>query len=229
MAATDGEALTLRLLDECAGVAEAAGFLLRPKPRDWGRSFLTTPGSRFTASMLRDLEGRRARRGRPSPGRHDRERQDAGHRHRDDRGGLLRFASLRGATGIGRLTSPARGDGASPPLFRQFDRRRGLLDRRGGGEQRLLVEGAAPISWSANGRPVEDRPAGTAMPGRPAMLTVTVKTSFRYISIGSDEPFSPMPKAADGVAGVRMQIDARRESVLEVALDQRPDSSARWT
>ena len=47
-------------------------------------------------------------------------------------------------------------------------------------------------------------PAGTAMPGRPAMFTVTVKTSFKYMAIGSADAFSPMPKAADGVAGVRI-------------------------
>ena len=36
------------------------------------------------------------------------------------------------------------------------------------------------------------------------MFTVTVNTSFKYISIGSPPAFSPMPKAADGVAGVRI-------------------------
>ena len=41
------------------------------------------------------------------------------------------------------------------------------------------------------------------MPGNPAMFTVTVKMSLRYISTGS-APFSPTPKAADGVAGVRI-------------------------
>ena len=34
------------------------------------------------------------------------------------------------------------------------------------------------------------------------IFTVTVKTSLRYISTGSAEPFSPIPKAAEGVAGV---------------------------
>ena len=42
------------------------------------------------------------------------------------------------------------------------------------------------------------------MPGRPAMLTVTVKTSFRYISIGEASDIASSPKAAVGVAGVRM-------------------------
>ena len=36
------------------------------------------------------------------------------------------------------------------------------------------------------------------------MFTVTVNMSLRYISTGSAPPFSPMPKAADGVAGVRI-------------------------
>ena len=36
------------------------------------------------------------------------------------------------------------------------------------------------------------------------MFTVTVNTSFKYISTGSASPFSPSPNAADGVAGVSM-------------------------
>ena len=62
---------------------------------------------------------------------------------------------------------------------------------------------ARPISCSPSGRPSASRPAGTLMPGRPARFTVTVKTSFRYMATGSAPPFSPMPKAADGAAGVR--------------------------
>src|SRR5512135_2141937 len=60
-----------------------------------------------------------------------------------------------------------------------------------------------PISCNPSGVPSDDRPAGTLMPGSPAMLTVTVKMSFRYISTGSPPDFSPTPKAEDGVAGVR--------------------------
>ena len=56
MATDDGERLTIKMLDECAAVAEASGFPLRAKPRDWGQKLLTTHGSPFTASMLRDLE-----------------------------------------------------------------------------------------------------------------------------------------------------------------------------
>src|SRR5262245_46459929 len=44
---------------------------------------------------------------------------------------------------------------------------------------------ALPMICSPSGSPVLDDPAGTTMPGRPAMLTVTVKMSLRYISSGS--------------------------------------------
>src|SRR5262245_30800344 len=60
-----------------------------------------------------------------------------------------------------------------------------------------------PMICSPSGRPSFEKPAGTEIPGRPAMLTVTVKMSLRYISIGSP-PFSPSPKAGVGVAGVRI-------------------------
>ena len=79
---------------------------------------------------------------------------------------------------------------------------------------------------SAAGRaagPRAESPAGATSPGSPAMLTVTVKTSLRYISTGSAEPFSPMPKAADGVAGVRIASTPSAKARLEVALDQRAD------
>ena len=49
--------------------------------------------------------------------------------------------------------------------------------------------------------PSEDSPAGTEMPGSPAMFTVTVKMSLRYICTGSPLT-SPMPKAGPGVVGV---------------------------
>src|SRR5207237_71074 len=62
-----------------------------------------------------------------------------------------------------------------------------------------------PISCRPSGRPCASLPAGTAMPGSPAMFTVTVKMSLRYISTGS-APFSPTPNAADGVAGVRIAL-----------------------
>src|SRR5512135_1349472 len=44
---------------------------------------------------------------------------------------------------------------------------------------------AFPMNCSPSGRPLAVNPAGTEMPGRPARLTVTVKTSFRYIETGS--------------------------------------------
>src|ERR1700754_3637566 len=60
---------------------------------------------------------------------------------------------------------------------------------------------ALPISCSPSGKPLSARPAGTESPGRPARLTVTVKTSFRYMETGSSV-FSPTPNAGLGVAGV---------------------------
>src|SRR5262245_14621731 len=62
---------------------------------------------------------------------------------------------------------------------------------------------ALPMSWSPSGVPSEDSPAGTLMPGRPAIFTVTVKMSLRYISSGSPD-FSPSAKAGPGVVGVRI-------------------------
>ena len=44
-------------------------------------------------------------------------------------------------------------------------------------------------------------PAGTEIAGRPARLAGTVKTSFRYMAMGSSI-FSPMAKAAKGAVGV---------------------------
>ena len=60
------------------------------------------------------------------------------------------------------------------------------------------------MSWSPSGVPCVDRPAGTEMPGRPAIFTVTVKMSSRYIAIGSPD-FSPNAKAGLGVVGVSTQ------------------------
>src|SRR6476620_1648672 len=72
-------------------------------------------------------------------------------------------------------------------------------------ENSVSSSNGRPISCRPSGRPCASLPAGTAMPGSPAMFTVTVKMSLRYISTGS-APFSPMPNAADGVAGVRMAL-----------------------
>ena len=46
-------------------------------------------------------------------------------------------------------------------------------------------------------------PAGIDIAGKPAKLTGTVKTSFKYIEIGS-LIFSPTAKAEDGVVGVKI-------------------------
>src|SRR5690606_11611407 len=62
---------------------------------------------------------------------------------------------------------------------------------------------ALPMTCRPSGRPSLFSPAGTEMPGRPARLVVTVKTSFRYMVRGSI-CLSPIAKAADGVDGVRM-------------------------
>jgi 2-dehydropantoate 2-reductase len=48
--------LTTTLLDECTAVARAYGFLPRPAFIERIRTMITTPGSTFAASMLRDIE-----------------------------------------------------------------------------------------------------------------------------------------------------------------------------
>ena len=48
--------------------------------------------------------------------------------------------------------------------------------------------------------PTLTKPAGTDMPGRPAMFTGSVNTSFRYIAIGSST-FSPIRNAVVGEVG----------------------------
>ena len=47
-------------------------------------------------------------------------------------------------------------------------------------------------------------PAETEIAGKPAKLAGTVKTSFKYISIGS-VCFSPIGKATFGVVGVKIK------------------------
>jgi 2-dehydropantoate 2-reductase len=53
---SNGEALVLKLLAECASVAEHAGYAIRSDVRQRFQNMLTTKGSRMTASMLRDIE-----------------------------------------------------------------------------------------------------------------------------------------------------------------------------
>ena len=74
------------------------------------------------------------------------------------------------------------------------------------------------MSCSPSGRPWLSRPAGTEIAGKPAILTVTVNTSLRYISIGSARPFSPHAKAADGVVGVRMASTPEAKQVSKSRL-----------
>src|SRR5260370_42010910 len=71
-------------------------------------------------------------------------------------------------------------------------------------ENKVSSSNGRPISCSPSGSPLRSSPAGTEMPGRPAMFTVTVNTSFKYISTGSTEDFSPTPNAADGAVGVNI-------------------------
>ncbi|MGV8860697.1 MAG: ketopantoate reductase family protein [Pseudomonas sp.] len=51
-----GESMVLRLLDECAEIAANAGYPLRPQAHERFVNILTTPGSKMTSSMLRDIE-----------------------------------------------------------------------------------------------------------------------------------------------------------------------------
>lgn len=46
------------LMEECRGIAEGAGYAPRPEVMANTRKTLTAEGSAFTASMLRDIEGR---------------------------------------------------------------------------------------------------------------------------------------------------------------------------
>jgi len=56
MAAADGEALMLELLVECEAIAAASGYPPRPEHQSMLRNMLTQRGSKFTASMHRDVE-----------------------------------------------------------------------------------------------------------------------------------------------------------------------------
>ena len=70
-----------------------------------------------------------------------------------------------------------------------------------------------PITCKPKGSPCASRPLGTEMPGRPAIFTVTVNMSFRYISTGSALPFHlwrRRPKASSA-SGWRRR---RRQSTL---------------
>ena len=56
LAADEGEAIALRAFEECDAAAAHAGYASRPKAAEATRKMLTTKGSTFHASMLRDLE-----------------------------------------------------------------------------------------------------------------------------------------------------------------------------
>jgi 2-dehydropantoate 2-reductase len=54
--AANAQDIPVRLLQECAAIAAANGFAPREAAGNAGLGILTTPGSTFTASMLRDIE-----------------------------------------------------------------------------------------------------------------------------------------------------------------------------
>ena len=54
--AADGKEFTLALLQECVGIAAAQGFPTSEPVMNRSVTILTTPGSGFAASMLRDVE-----------------------------------------------------------------------------------------------------------------------------------------------------------------------------
>ena len=57
VAARDGLALSREMIAECEAVAAAAGVPVRPQAHTLTTGLLTSAGSPFTASMLRDIEG----------------------------------------------------------------------------------------------------------------------------------------------------------------------------
>jgi 2-dehydropantoate 2-reductase len=57
IAAAGGTEWSTRILDECARIATEAGFAPSQQTRDASLKTLTAPGSKLTASMLRDIEG----------------------------------------------------------------------------------------------------------------------------------------------------------------------------
>ena len=95
-----------------------------------------------------------------------------------------------------------------------------LVGARGAGTARARTT-AAPMSWRPTGRP-SDRPHGTDSPGRPAMLTGSVHASERYIGTGSAIR-APNRNATVGEVGATSASNPASHSVVEVALDQRPD------
>jgi 2-dehydropantoate 2-reductase len=87
--AAGGADLAVALYNECAEIAAGAGFAPREPARKFAGAMLTTPGSEFVASMLRDIE-----RGAPIEADHIvgdlLHRQDA----RTERGSILRIAYI---------------------------------------------------------------------------------------------------------------------------------------
>ena len=59
------------------------------------------------------------------------------------------------------------------------------------------------MTCKPSGNPLELKPAGMEIAGKPAKFTVTVNISFRYIVIGS-VIFSFNANASDGVDGIKI-------------------------
>src|SRR6516165_2430910 len=79
---------------------------------------------------------------------------------------------------------------------------------------------ARPVICKPSGSPSALSPTGTEIAGTPARFAGTVKTSFKYIAIGSSV-FSPTIKAADGAVGVRMQSTSSNASAKSRAIKVR--------
>src|SRR5262249_22258057 len=76
------------------------------------------------------------------------------------------------------------------------------------------------MSCSPSGKPSADKPPGTEIPGKPAMFTVTVNTSLRYISIGSGALLADA-EGGRWRRGGEDRIHAFGKDFFEIALDQR--------
>src|SRR5690348_11993800 len=79
---------------------------------------------------------------------------------------------------------------------------------------------ARPMICNPKGRPSPERPAGTEIAGKPARLTGTVNTSFKYMAMGSSI-FSPTAKAADGAVGVSITSQRLNASAKSRAMSVR--------
>ena len=113
--------------------------------------------------------------------------------------GLARRFALWGRLGGHRL----RGGNSlthQPPRIGSRESARCVLDGLAGAEQGASSKGL-PMSCRPSGVPSLDSPAGTEMPGNPAMFAVTVKMSFE-VHLRSDRRTFADAEAGPGVVGV---------------------------